>query len=321
MAISVATAQLIGTLLDAIGYGIYLALLPQGFNVLRKKGIRGRLMTYLFFTLLVSFLTITVHIGSDIARVMEAFTVNSNQTFAAERYYENLATSLNVTKNSCYIIITMVSDALIVFRTFILWENNPWVIAIPALLLGADIDKPEQRIIHAPTWDLVKYFSAVTLALNVLCTVLLAYRIWRTQRMINRLWPRKNRTLCRAFGIVVETAAIYSVSLFAILGMAIAESPCLFIVLNPMPPLIGIVFFYIVLRSSTNNQYTAELQTLTYEQSSSITPRDAQSDDANPRAEAELLVLSPTKDDTRPFSPIGVELRLEGVIHTGPARS
>lgn len=78
MAIKVSTAELIGTILEVLGYGashhfnqihtvcaqcydegIYLVVAPQAFLAIRSKRLRRGLMIYLYSTMLLTFCLIT----------------------------------------------------------------------------------------------------------------------------------------------------------------------------------------------------------------------------------------------------------------------
>ncbi|CAL1713327.1 unnamed protein product [Somion occarium] len=233
MIVTVATAQLIGAFLYTLGYGVYLVVFPRCLALLRRMEVKGYVLVYLLFTLVGSFITITMHLIAD---------------------------------NTCYIIVTIIADALIVYRTFIVWNRSYRVIIIPIVLLAGDIatsiwfdwshtaGSPADMVIHSPTWASLKYFCALTLALNVLCTCMIAVKIWCIQRDVDMLvFQRGTRRLSKILAIILESAAIYSAFLFAVLGLTIAESGAMFIVLNPIPPVIGIVFAYMIIRSSNTS--------------------------------------------------------------------
>lgn len=266
MIVTVATAQLIGAFLDTIGYGVYLVVFPRCLALLRRMEVKGYVLVYLLFTLVGSFITITMHLIADVCRAMFAFTTNWDQPSYPDMYYSNLDTTLTLTKNTCYIIVTIIADALIVYRTFIVWNRSYRVIIIPIVLLAGDIatsiwfdwshtaGSPADMVIHSPTWASLKYFCALTLALNVLCTCMIAVKIWCIQRDVDMLvFQRGTRRLSKILAIILESAAIYSAFLFAVLGLTIAESGAMFIVLNPIPPVIGIVFAYMIIRSSNTS--------------------------------------------------------------------
>lgn len=271
MALSIATRELIGTLVELAAYdllGVYLTLLPQGLIVLLGNGLRGKIVKYFFATLLISTLAITIHVAADIARVKVAFTTRSGDVDFANQYYGITSSSLNLLKMAGYVIITIVMDALIVFRTFVIWNRSWKIIIVPGVLLCADTAKSIWYIctlslsgsvapdgVDSPRLQLVSFFALIW-GLNVICTGLIAFKIGRSQWVLNKFKASGDQRLRRAFSLIIESAAIYSLLLFVALILAIAGSNGLYIVFDMLPPMIGIIFLYVILRGSKNNQDT-----------------------------------------------------------------
>jgi len=65
-------------------------------------------LTYIYFK----------HLVVDIIRVFAAFTSNMDIPGSPDRYYANINTALNLSKNSFYIADTLLSDALLVKLPF-----------------------------------------------------------------------------------------------------------------------------------------------------------------------------------------------------------
>ncbi|CAL1707483.1 unnamed protein product [Somion occarium] len=310
----VATAELIGTFLEAIFYGIYLVIFPRCLQVLRKKRVNTWLMVYFLATMFASFVLITMHICVDLTRAMMAFTANMDVASAPETFYANVDTRLNMLKNSTYVTTTLIADMVIVFRTFIIWGRNYWIVLVPTLLFGADIAmsawftwsvneaKPGASVLISNVFARSKYFYICTLALNLLCTVLIAYKIWSIQRrVLNQYYGR----LPNALSIVVESAAIYSCLLIVLIGTSIADSASMFFLLNSISPVIGSVFSYVILRSSsTSSRYNSE---------TSVKVASALQFAAGSAASADMSHARSGKNTARMD---GVEIHLEQIVHT-----
>ena len=101
---------------------------------------------------------------------------------SAAHYYDVVNTPLNLAKSATYVTVTLVLDALVVFRTYAVWGRALAVALLPAMLFVADIAlagwatwsitqvRPGDNIMAADVTLRVKYFYAVTLALNLFCT-------------------------------------------------------------------------------------------------------------------------------------------------------
>ncbi|KAF8718308.1 hypothetical protein AX14_011912 [Amanita brunnescens Koide BX004] len=263
MAIKVSTAELIGTILEVLGYGIYLVVAPQAFLAIRSKRLRRGLMIYLYSTMLLTFCLITAHLAVDLTRMFTAFTVHTDIPNAPEAFYANVDTSLNITKNAAVVCATLIADALLIYRTLIVWGRRWLIIVLPVILYFLDIATSiwfTWSITEAPSGHSVlgdtafarsAYFFATTLAVNLVCTCLISFKIWRVQRAVVG-YVNGFRRARNALLIVLESAAIYTAALVCMIILACVDSAALFFFLNSMPPLIGTVFTFVVLRSSSD---------------------------------------------------------------------
>ncbi|EMD35416.1 hypothetical protein CERSUDRAFT_116183 [Gelatoporia subvermispora B] len=258
--LTVPKAELVGTLLEAMAYGAYAINFLQCLIVLRGKWVEGRPMTPMLVTALIIFALVTMHLVVDFIRAMEAFVDNSIQPNAPLLYFAHVNTSLNMIKTSVYVTVTLVSDALIVYRTFVVWRRNVYLVAIPFMLFLADIAmsawatwsltqvKLGDNVLLADVTLRAKYFYALTLALNLICTLLISYRIWSIQGGVNG--AVSGLRLSRVIHILIESAASYSALLIVLIIASATGTPALFIVLNSTSPVIGIVFSSVIVRVS-----------------------------------------------------------------------
>ncbi|CAL1713325.1 unnamed protein product [Somion occarium] len=270
--LSRANAELGGTLWEALMYGAYIAILPQGIRILLRNDFRGRILNYFIFTLVISFLAITVHLSANFARVIEAFTSHSDVPNYPDHFYSINNDRLNVLKMSGYVITTLIMDVLIVFRTYMIWNRDWRIILFPVVLCCADTGKsvwiviatgltatPPSTGFFAPSLQLLAFF-ALTLGLNFICTSLIVFKIFRARHLLNKFIITRQRRLNGALALVIESAAIYSMFLFLALILAVARSNALYIIFNMLPPMIGIVFLYVILRSAEQKRNTTVLQ-------------------------------------------------------------
>ncbi|KAH9484908.1 hypothetical protein JR316_0001810 [Psilocybe cubensis] len=256
--IPVPTTELLGTFLEALGYGVYLVVFPQCLRIMLRRNLSSVITAVFVASIVINFLLITLHIVVDLTRAFTAFTANLSVGGAAEAYYANVNTHLNITKNAAYCSATLLADALLVYRTFIVWGRNYLVVILPVLLFILDFAMsvwftwsvneahPGSSVLVSTVFARSKYFFVATLALNLLCTVLIAYKIWKVQSQVVPYVSGPSRG-ANALSIILESAAIYSAALICLIGTSIAGSSVMFLWLNS-----GSVFSYIILRSSTD---------------------------------------------------------------------
>lgn len=218
-----------------------------------------------------SFILITMHLCVDLTRAFAAFTANMDVPGSPDKYYANVDSTLNIMKTATYSTTTVISDAVLLFRTWIVWGRNYLIVAVPVLLWFADIAtaawftwstnvaKPGASVLISAVFARSKYFYVVTLILNLLGTVLIAFRLWSVRRRVS---GHAFGQVPNVISIVVESAAIYSVLLIVMIATSVADESAHFFFLNSMAPVVGSVFSYVILRSSgdASTEYEAAIK-------------------------------------------------------------
>ncbi|KAG2124418.1 hypothetical protein DEU56DRAFT_916999 [Suillus clintonianus] len=258
MALTIPKAELIGVFLESLAYGAYLMVFNQCMFVLRKR--RSRPSDYLLGTAVSLFILITAHLVIDILRNMQAFTSDEAEPNYPTTYYGTFDTWQNILKSALYVAVTLVSDAFILYRSFILWGRNYLIITFPFLLFIADIAigvfwvytlslvTPNENVFADALSVRVKTFYSITLAMNVTCTLLIAFKILKIQKAVAPFSKSTEDQISRLVPIIVESGSAYSALLIVMIGTYTSKSPAMFIILNSMSPIIGIVFSSVIVR-------------------------------------------------------------------------
>ncbi|KAG7090234.1 hypothetical protein E1B28_011834 [Marasmius oreades] len=278
--VPVATAQLIGTFVETFSYGIYIAIFPRCMAIFwnRYKGRQGQIGSsvaiYFILTMVLLLLVITLHVVTNLTRAFQAFTANITVGGAAEVYFKNGNTSLNMCKVASNVTVTLIGDLVMLYRTSIIWRQTWWILILPTCLFFFNIAmsawhtwsvgeaQPGSSILNSATYERSLYFFAATLAFNFVCTILVIVKLWRTRRgfkfvAVNR--PRwryygvSSHQVTKMFAIILESAAIYSAALVCLIGTALVHHSAYFILYNSMPPLVGSVFSFVILRSTVQD--------------------------------------------------------------------
>lgn len=214
----------------------------------------------------VTFAFVTMHLVVDLLRVYVAFTSRMDTPQYPTAYYAQVSATPDMIKNTAYIVTTLVADALLIYRTWIVWGRSWYIAIFPILLFGVDLGisvwfdwsmkqaEPGKSVTVSAAFDRSKYFYIATLVLNWFCTVMISWKLWRIRRgVVGKIKVAGMRSgSSSAISIIFESAGIYTAALIFLLGTAAVESAALFIFLNSMPPLIGSVFSFIILRSTTD---------------------------------------------------------------------
>ncbi|KAI0739182.1 hypothetical protein C8Q80DRAFT_235306 [Daedaleopsis nitida] len=180
--------------------------------------------------------------------------------------YSAVASTTSLVRNSAIVALAIVSDFIMVYRTFIVWASNYTIILVPVGLLLADI-----AFAVWSTWTLsqtgagddaitalvavrVRYFFFVTFAVNLLCAALICWKIWRVHSNLPAelsSMRRSKSSTVRVFEVIVETAAIYCAHLLVLIISDSIGSNTFFVFLDPLPPVTALVFTVLIVRTRT----------------------------------------------------------------------
>ncbi|KAJ7138066.1 hypothetical protein C8R44DRAFT_766767 [Mycena epipterygia] len=155
--------------------------------------------------------------------------------------YDNIA----MANDMIYVANNVLADGLVIYRCYIIWNHNIYVVILPIMLL---------IVTSIFGWDILlplPPFFELSLATNVLVTGLTAGRIWWICRQARTyLKTDMQKRYVSSIAIVVESGVIYSASVltYLILGAipsaSVAQNP----VVEMLGQLVGIVPTLIIVR-------------------------------------------------------------------------
>ncbi|KAJ6495812.1 hypothetical protein C8R47DRAFT_373389 [Mycena vitilis] len=246
-------AKLVSIFVQTLLYGVYSVLFFTTTWILLSKAPPRR--TLLGISLLM-FVVATMHVAVNFTRIIKAFIGFADAPGGPASFYNLLAETTQMLGSTLYVIQTLVGDALVLYRCYLVWERSLLIIAFPfALLLGSTatgigilwaFDKVGRAEIFAEElsrW--ITSFFSMTFATNVICTALVAYRVWSINKKHVSFRVHKLRPLML---LIVESGAIYSATLMVLLILYNVDSWFQYVVLDAVSPIVGIVFSVIILR-------------------------------------------------------------------------
>ncbi|KAJ7655825.1 hypothetical protein DFH06DRAFT_484003 [Mycena polygramma] len=258
--LSYSKSALVGAILEDIAYGLYLSYFLQGLQViLARQNARKSVPIRLLLTSLILFFLITMRMVLDNKAVVEAFTDDPITPNAADIYLENFGNGA-MFRTGTYIALTIVADIFIVYRVMAVWGGNLFATALPVVFAIADIvtgglfiqairelaagSSPDGK--NVATHAIV--FYAFTLTLNILSSFLISLRIYITKRQAEDLALRPSSELGTTMTILIESAALYSLCLIAMIVPTSLGNNVQYCLLSVMPGIVGIAFSLIIVR-------------------------------------------------------------------------
>ncbi|KAJ7772832.1 hypothetical protein DFH07DRAFT_145571 [Mycena maculata] len=250
-------------------YGIYLVLFCICIYILLHRP-RNLSNTVLLVTAIALFTLSTIQTIMNIilgAANIDGIDIPYDKVFLAD--------------NMIYVVNNIIADGLVIWRCYVIWNHNIYVVALPIVLLiitsifGWDLDLP------LPT------FFAMSLATNVLVTSLTAGRIWWICRQARtHLDTDLQKRNVSSISIVVESGVIYSASvgLYLILGAIPSAQEMQGPIVEMLAQVVGIVPTLIIVRVGLG----VSIQSI----EGTVSTAETRSDDVRPPSRRHILKIS-----------------------------
>ncbi|RPD53170.1 hypothetical protein L226DRAFT_612445 [Lentinus tigrinus ALCF2SS1-7] len=274
--ISYPNARLIGLWLQLFATGAYFVYLSQCVGVMRRK-LREGMSLWLPLVCAVMFvLTMLVDIFNMVL-AYDAFSTRPGQETNPWDTYTDVGNTFSELKNAVTVALAIISDLIIVYRTFVVWGSRIHIVLVPIGLLLGDIalgiwsawtlaqTHTGHNPIAAAVSIRVRYFFVVTFSLNVLCAGLICWKIWSVHAEVPAYVSSVGRSpTTRAFEVIIETAALYCTHLLVLIVSDSAGSNVFFVFLDPLPPVTALVFTMIIVRTRTSSRLHATMTPSTW---------------------------------------------------------
>lgn len=193
---------------------------------------------------------------SDFVRALQGFVTGSHETLPNPiAYYQVIAHPLHVAKTAVYAIQTIIGDAVLVWRCYVIYNKSLYflfpamVILLANLAIGIVVSWsvsaaiPGKNIFETASQYIAAFFI-ITMCLNVCCTGAIVAKIWHTRRHASTA----SRSLFPVIAVIIESGAIYTTSVLGLLIAYLSDSNGQYTALDLVTPLVGVVYCLIVLQ-------------------------------------------------------------------------
>ncbi|KAI0056857.1 hypothetical protein BV25DRAFT_1920602 [Artomyces pyxidatus] len=228
-------------------YGINICVFVLCLRVLHLKGLRGANLA-LFMTAVVQFLISTGHVITLLVQLIRGFITSATTLDGPAIYFLNQATE-HIAQEMLYISNSLIGDAILIWRLYIIWGRNIWLTAPFVTLLAKVVLTPVAFCIatgicgytavanvaqlndtgsifisRIHNWLLATW--ALSIATQFGATLLIAYKIWASVSW-NAFGVRGSRL--SILWILVESGAAYSVTTIFLLGFSKTNVGAIFV--------------------------------------------------------------------------------------------
>jgi len=198
-----------------------------------------------------------MHLGVNFTRIIEAFINHKNDKGGPAAYFNHLSNFTNLFGSALYLVQTIIGDAFLLCRSTIVWGLDWRIVAFPFILFLGNVGSSIGILVafahaepgavfreHLRKW--IVAFFVLTLSNNLICTTLIATKIWRINSFTAaHVFENKMRPVML---VVLESGAIYSGTLFALLVSYLVHSWAQYLILDAVSSVVGIVFSMLILQ-------------------------------------------------------------------------
>ncbi|KAK7038429.1 hypothetical protein R3P38DRAFT_3350461 [Favolaschia claudopus] len=247
-------ANLAGMAIGGPLYGVYFVLYVSSTYVLVRRSAGAHAgplyRSVIFITGLVLFVAVTANFFISVIRPFLGFIGHPT---APGAFFDDNSQITTTVQNIFASLAVLVSDGIIIYRLWIVWGHNKYVIILPCLtLLGLLIALvlSVQTTTHVDDISLDKGLTpglVFTLTTNLYSTGLISWKIWQITKASSAVTGSNLRDF---LAIIVESAAIYTYILFASSCKRVAFSKCL-------PSRVWAIFYIVTHQINSNVQFVA----------------------------------------------------------------
>ncbi|EPS93649.1 hypothetical protein FOMPIDRAFT_1153804 [Fomitopsis schrenkii] len=216
-------AYYIGGQIGMILYGVQLVLFFATINAFRKKDLR-RHRSDLFFAIYSTVLTllVTIDISTNAVWGEQMWITSRTQPGGVEGF---LATQTSVwyqtLSSTSVVALIFMSDALLIYRTYVLFSSNFLVIILPILVYLAAFSlaiielviagEPSGNFFGARAASFGVPYYVLTICLNILLTLMIVIRLTILARSVREtMGASAARLYTGVAALIVESAAPYA---------------------------------------------------------------------------------------------------------------
>ncbi|KAI9059657.1 hypothetical protein FKP32DRAFT_1679718 [Trametes sanguinea] len=251
-------AKLVSIFVQTLLYGAYTVVFVLTIWVLlyKRSAAKAPMADPMLWISMIMFVMATVHIGINYTRIIKAFVTFRDAPGGPAAFFNQLSEFTQVFGSTVYVMQTIIGDTVVLYRCYMVWTDVRVVLLPFILLLGSTASGigilysfarvvPEAEIFVDELQSWIVSFFSLTLATNIICTGLVALRIWRLNRAIMQFAQRSYRPV---LFLVLESGAVYSFTLTALLILYKTGSWFQYVLLDSISPIVGLVFSMIIIR-------------------------------------------------------------------------
>ncbi|KAJ3721326.1 hypothetical protein DFJ43DRAFT_1094643 [Lentinula guzmanii] len=286
MALGISEAQLLGLFLASVFWGMFLITFIQCIRYLLwdSRGVLKPAATVnwpLFVVAaLLAFLS-TFDVALGLMHNIEAFIFYTGPAWGSAARFTGLTDWVNILKTCNVVFGKLISDGVLVYRCWVVYNKRWLVVAFPLLLwlgyLGlaifvvyveASADNPHVLLTGPGLSDLTPSITSgwtLSLVNNIIATGLIVYRIWRVDKESSMYAMQSNssrRLNCKnVTRVIIESGFLYTTIALITFITFLTGSNSFYAASDAELQILSIAFNLIIIRISTRPEENHSVQT------------------------------------------------------------
>lgn len=185
----------------------------------------------------------------NLHRVLNAY-VYEVDTIGPVAYFSDLTRWDNVLQNSLNAVMTWVGDGLVIYRCYIVWHDNIYIVILPILMLIMDFianvivlyrfaHLGQLTIFSASLLSWINTIYALAFLQNTFTTGLIAYRVYAQDSRSHGVVAVNQVSLSYLSRIMVESASLYVLNVLILMILYAVGSNVQYIAQDAIVPVCG----------------------------------------------------------------------------------
>ncbi|KAJ7865580.1 hypothetical protein B0H14DRAFT_2504548 [Mycena olivaceomarginata] len=245
-----ARAPIVSVSLQGILYGFSVCMFGMSVWVLAFQRRDRKINAPMLIVACTLWILSTIRMFIDIVLTTKAFVYHNSTPTGPEEFLSDFSGPFSLLDNTIYGLQTLIGDAVVIYRCYVVWSRFD-IIIMPSLAwlasFGVIIYILNSFAHGTISGNKILIFYATTLSANLSATALLAFRIWKADRDARK----KNSpysSLRPLLIVIIESGALYSMTLIMALVTVIHFLPMEYVVNSIIPAVISITFNMIFIR-------------------------------------------------------------------------
>jgi len=261
-------AELAGVSAEGPLFGIFLVLDFAAIYILTQRRRHSSINLPMLAASVIMLLLATTQFVVDVANIFMGFIPLARTGRLA--FFADLTQPIFAAKHAIYFTMMLVGDSIVIYRCYVVWNRNFWIVLFPILCSMGSGACAYQTI-----WA-IRHFSfhtsfirlehnmgfvifSLSFGANAISTSLLAYKIWKADRNMRKTLSVsvREKSLVPVLRIVAESGAVNTAYLLTYTIILQSGTNGIQIMACIVTPLVGIIFGTVIIRAALANETEA----------------------------------------------------------------